>query len=289
VELYMTLGVDTELGLGEGGDGRKVGMEESSHDVDDISRNFREGNDEGSLKILDTLSLPSELMSFAFTYEKSYSSSLFLGDSWTADMPLRIRPQRSPKAKFGCLTCKVRRVKCDELKPTCLRCQKLGLKCGGYHAPQRESTRSHPAITTRRAMGPKMLFLYPRSLPEVNLFHTNREYHYFKVFSEELRQKGEQSVLLQMCQREHLLKRAIVALVALEKTRKTSSVSGSSVGSTKHSVDHAVEYGNVTKDEGEPRTRELVERSRRKHLLSFMDLIYFKRKLIEQRYSRTKL
>lgn len=32
----------------------------------------------------------------------------------------------------GCVTCKQRRVKCDEEKPKCQSCQRLGLVCGGY-------------------------------------------------------------------------------------------------------------------------------------------------------------
>lgn len=32
----------------------------------------------------------------------------------------------------GCNTCKKRRVKCDEEKPDCRRCRRLGLGCGGY-------------------------------------------------------------------------------------------------------------------------------------------------------------
>ncbi|KAL4940773.1 hypothetical protein BDV06DRAFT_195993 [Aspergillus oleicola] len=32
----------------------------------------------------------------------------------------------------GCATCKRRRVKCDEAKPYCWACQRLGLVCGGY-------------------------------------------------------------------------------------------------------------------------------------------------------------
>ncbi|TGJ83485.1 hypothetical protein E0Z10_g5276 [Xylaria hypoxylon] len=36
------------------------------------------------------------------------------------------------KARTGCLTCKRRRVKCDETKPTCARCIKSGHMCAGY-------------------------------------------------------------------------------------------------------------------------------------------------------------
>lgn len=32
----------------------------------------------------------------------------------------------------GCVTCKQRRVKCDETKPECRPCRRLGLRCGGY-------------------------------------------------------------------------------------------------------------------------------------------------------------
>lgn len=36
------------------------------------------------------------------------------------------------KSRNGCLTCKKRRQKCDEMKPACLICQKKNLVCGGY-------------------------------------------------------------------------------------------------------------------------------------------------------------
>ncbi|KAK5175893.1 uncharacterized protein LTR77_001033 [Saxophila tyrrhenica] len=36
------------------------------------------------------------------------------------------------KSRTGCSTCKARRIKCDETKPECQRCQKTGRKCDGY-------------------------------------------------------------------------------------------------------------------------------------------------------------
>ncbi|KAI0814604.1 hypothetical protein GGR55DRAFT_439204 [Xylaria sp. FL0064] len=39
------------------------------------------------------------------------------------------------KARTGCLTCKRRKVKCDEAKPACTRCVKSGHRCAGYEAP----------------------------------------------------------------------------------------------------------------------------------------------------------
>ncbi|KAL5341377.1 hypothetical protein BJX70DRAFT_405965 [Aspergillus crustosus] len=35
----------------------------------------------------------------------------------------------------GCRTCVKRRVKCDETRPTCQRCIKIGVECLGYHRP----------------------------------------------------------------------------------------------------------------------------------------------------------
>ncbi|KAH8648211.1 hypothetical protein BGZ60DRAFT_390695 [Tricladium varicosporioides] len=37
-----------------------------------------------------------------------------------------------PKVKTGCGTCKFRRIKCDEAKPSCQRCSMTGRKCDGY-------------------------------------------------------------------------------------------------------------------------------------------------------------
>ena len=45
-----------------------------------------------------------------------------------------VKRSRRPhaKAKSGCLTCKIRRKKCDETRPSCQRCLSTGRKCDGY-------------------------------------------------------------------------------------------------------------------------------------------------------------
>ena len=45
--------------------------------------------------------------------------------------PKRTRKSH-PKTRSGCLTCKIRRKKCGEEKPACLRCTNTGRKCDGY-------------------------------------------------------------------------------------------------------------------------------------------------------------
>ncbi|EAW19713.1 uncharacterized protein NFIA_027870 [Aspergillus fischeri NRRL 181] len=40
------------------------------------------------------------------------------------------------KSRRGCITCKIRHVKCDEQQPECLQCVKTGRKCDGYDPQQ---------------------------------------------------------------------------------------------------------------------------------------------------------
>ncbi|KAL3451530.1 hypothetical protein BJX65DRAFT_220400 [Aspergillus insuetus] len=50
--------------------------------------------------------------------------------------PRRSRASK-PKVRTGCTTCKIRRVKCDEGKPSCSRCLTTGRKCDGYAVSER--------------------------------------------------------------------------------------------------------------------------------------------------------
>ncbi|KAL6835767.1 hypothetical protein J3E69DRAFT_319457 [Trichoderma sp. SZMC 28015] len=51
------------------------------------------------------------------------------------------------RVKTGCLTCRKRRVKCDELKPVCKRCIKANVICDGYQK-KRSIPSPKPAIKT---------------------------------------------------------------------------------------------------------------------------------------------
>ncbi|KAJ0162811.1 putative transcriptional regulatory protein C15D4.02 [Colletotrichum tanaceti] len=48
----------------------------------------------------------------------------------------------SKKARTGCITCKIRKVKCDETKPSCNRCIATGRHCDGYQPPGGPSARN---------------------------------------------------------------------------------------------------------------------------------------------------
>jgi hypothetical protein len=68
-------------------------------------------------------------------------------DSAELDAPKR---QFHHKVRTGCLTCKNRRVKCDEARPTCLRCRASGKECLGYPALP-EANIFEPTSSKRRS------------------------------------------------------------------------------------------------------------------------------------------
>ncbi|KAF2499298.1 hypothetical protein BU16DRAFT_570425 [Lophium mytilinum] len=43
-----------------------------------------------------------------------------------------ITKRKQSKSRNGCSTCKAKRLKCDETKPTCQQCARRGVPCGGY-------------------------------------------------------------------------------------------------------------------------------------------------------------
>ncbi|KAF5723483.1 C6 zinc finger [Fusarium mundagurra] len=68
-----------------------------------------------------------------------------------------------PKVRSGCLTCKTRRVKCDEGKPACARCIRGDFVCDGYETQptKHEIVLEPPAQVVPR----KLLPLAPSTLP----------------------------------------------------------------------------------------------------------------------------
>lgn len=56
---------------------------------------------------------------------------------------------RRIRTRTGCITCRRRRVKCDEGKPACLRCRSANFECGGYVAPR--SAEDAPRSASRAA------------------------------------------------------------------------------------------------------------------------------------------
>lgn len=81
------------------------------------------------------------------------------GDASQADGPPAKKNNRlgSRKVRTGCITCKLRRVKCDETHPSCRRCTSTGRKCDGYRAQQQGSTQALKSRTTSSLLAERPL------------------------------------------------------------------------------------------------------------------------------------
>ncbi|RAQ50770.1 hypothetical protein AFGD_002749 [Aspergillus flavus] len=73
----------------------------------------------------------------------------------------------------GCVTCKQRRVKCDEAKPECQACQRLKLRCGGYNRHQNTKLKfkdqNHKFCTNTKQDVVKVATSSPGRSPESNV------------------------------------------------------------------------------------------------------------------------
>ncbi|TVY65763.1 Transcriptional regulatory protein moc3, partial [Lachnellula suecica] len=165
------------------------------------------------------------------------------------------KPRASrPKVKTGCITCKQRRVKCDETKPECLRCSNFGRKCAGYPSkeespPVKEMTLPVPRRLLSKAMqsspsssrspSPSAIPLHARVasvarplMPPGVVFQDEREYQYFCHFrdetSVELAAGFEpglwNSLVLQACDNPSILRLTVAtAALSLAKAPHSSS------------------------------------------------------------------
>ncbi|KAK4459167.1 hypothetical protein QBC42DRAFT_299643 [Cladorrhinum samala] len=82
--------------------------------------------------------------------------------------PKKMRLGYYRKVKTGCITCKVRKVKCDEAKPHCNRCTSTGRRCDGYRESATPDSRKR-AITIMSPHSP-------------GLFASDRERRSFSYF-----------------------------------------------------------------------------------------------------------
>ncbi|KAJ9255460.1 transcriptional regulator family: Fungal Specific TF [Paecilomyces variotii] len=64
------------------------------------------------------------------------------------------KPKQS-KSRNGCITCKTKRLKCDETKPTCLQCHKRNVECGGYKKDFKWRPFEESNFVTKSAPRPK--------------------------------------------------------------------------------------------------------------------------------------
>ncbi|PVH89142.1 hypothetical protein DL98DRAFT_508264 [Cadophora sp. DSE1049] len=84
-------------------------------------------------------------------------------------------------SRLGCLTCKIRRVKCGEEKPFCKRCTSTGRKCDGYatqsgskDAPQKPAAPTRTLSDSEDPMEQKLLYFFSTfSAPSLSGFFSS--------------------------------------------------------------------------------------------------------------------
>ncbi|KAH7317916.1 hypothetical protein BKA65DRAFT_466068 [Rhexocercosporidium sp. MPI-PUGE-AT-0058] len=141
-----------------------------------------------------------------------------------------------PKVRTGCRTCRTRHLKCDETRPSCLRCVKMGFDCDGYPKPK-------PAPVEPRGLAPRDLKdLVPKAFslapsPECTLsnfqFQNQQEYLSFQTFHErsmfELVGTGPwdlwDRIVLQACEYQGSIRNAVLAIGALSCTLDSNRAS----------------------------------------------------------------
>jgi hypothetical protein len=145
-----------------------------------------------------------------------------------------------------------RHVKCDEIKPECLRCQKLGFRCDGYAAVLDSKARSGTlANHNDRNLSKKTRLLLPKGVaaaghepgvtgpfppqgysnpplrhPQLKQFSTAQEYRCFRLFCDRTTAtlsshfKGSlwNKVVLQACESSPAIRHAVIAIGALDLT-----------------------------------------------------------------------
>lgn len=74
--------------------------------------------------------------------------------------------ERKKRTRTGCLTCRSRRVKCDERKPTCERCETANVQCAGYEEPRVVVKRRKVSSASPAALSGSGLATSPISSPQ---------------------------------------------------------------------------------------------------------------------------
>lgn len=128
----------------------------------------------------------------------------------------------SKKVRTGCLTCKIRKVKCDEAKPFCVRCTKTGRRCDGYldaktmisRRPRRSGGASRTGVNNPH--GSLSIFYDWASSSE------KRSFHFFQdvtapCLSGDFDGAFWRVLVLQICESEPAVKHAVLAVSSLHE------------------------------------------------------------------------
>ncbi|KAF4634569.1 hypothetical protein G7Y89_g3539 [Cudoniella acicularis] len=151
---------------------------------------------------------------------------------------------KKPKVKTGCRTCKTRRVKCDEGKPTCKKCLAYGAVCDGYKAASSSlapNMHSRPILPkeelTRYTQSPRrnsISLLGISEVPNTPLCSDSTSHNYFLHFLSSTTTSLSGScpdalffrIIPQVCTQEPSLLALTISLGAISKAKSLPSPAG---------------------------------------------------------------
>ncbi|KAE9376275.1 hypothetical protein N431DRAFT_400381 [Stipitochalara longipes BDJ] len=156
--------------------------------------------------------------------DRKRSDKTFLG---TEDIKARAR-RSTKRSRTGCLTCKFRKVKCDETKPYCNRCKAFGIGCDGYEKPT--SAPGPSRLPTYTEGESHYNALIAPSLSGALHFDNAEEQRYFHTFQTETAYEicgifesvFWQRLVLQACHQERFVLDAVIAISAYSTSLKLS-------------------------------------------------------------------
>ncbi|TVY47477.1 Beauvericin cluster-specific repressor [Lachnellula occidentalis] len=114
-------------------------------------------------------------------------SSAFSNPDLPRDMVSKFR-NSGLKSRAGCITCKIRRVKCDETKPCCDKCVSTGRTCDGYNPPKEPKVKKSKQSKNEPATHNILLIAIEATsattyVPSLDLqasWSERRSFHYFR-------------------------------------------------------------------------------------------------------------
>ncbi|RAK99650.1 Zn(II)2Cys6 transcription factor domain-containing protein [Aspergillus ibericus CBS 121593] len=132
-------------------------------------------------------------------------------DTPSSDQRLRMGSSRSRR---GCITCRIRHIKCDEQKPVCLRCTSTGRRCDGY-MPMPYSLRIAKQLAQMTA------FVNPAEARALEFFFRKSAAHLAGYFGASFWTR----TVFQLSLTEPSIRHAIAAIGLLHEAEGTSAVS----------------------------------------------------------------
>ncbi|KAH7311917.1 hypothetical protein BKA65DRAFT_517813 [Rhexocercosporidium sp. MPI-PUGE-AT-0058] len=175
----------------------------------------------------------------------------------------RKRPEGiATRSRGGCQTCRIRRVKCDETKPACIRCKRFGRVCDGYEVNRKIYYYHYEPTTKRGTQKDNILPVtvarssYSPSVPPITIrFQDEQDEQYFRLFHSETccaLSGGFDTplwslIVLQACHDEPCILRCAVAIAALDRACKVRSNESCSDTAEKHHRHALIQYGKALK------------------------------------------